>query len=617
MHEHGISIIIPIFNQKNFLTRAIQSVIAQSFTNWEIIILNDGSTDLPESVVDRYLVKYRVRYYKHDANKGLGAALNLALSYANYDYIAYLPADDVYYTSHLKLLYDCLKKAKDAILAFSGVKFNYKDGSYTSGAHYAHGQIPSLSLQLVQVMHHRTSLKWTERTELVTDNLDIMYWSKLKTLGTFVGTNRISAEWVSHPNQRHRIINELQGGGLHKYKQFYGVTHLLRFHSSNGNLIDEFEQYKRFRNIKIKDNNEPLKILVVGELAYNPERMAAFEKQGHKLYGLWMQNPFFYNTTGPLPFGSVIDIPKENWKDHIKDIKPDIIYALLNHPAVPLAHEVLSNNPDVPFIWHFKESPFYCRQEGTWNQLLDLYQKADGKIFINEICKNWFEQSVYNIGPYHILDGDLPPGCYFKHNKSQLLSTIDNEPHTVISGRPFGLTPDDVSLLAKQKIHLHLYGEYNQKAYFYWIQQAKELSKGYLHLHPNCLPDDWTREFSKYDAGWLHCFKSSNYGDLMRADWLDMNLPARMSTYAAAGLPMIQRNNAMHLVASQAITKQMNIGIFFETYVELAKKLRDTDFMNSVKENAWNRRAHFSFDSHFNSLIAFFKQIKRGKKFNQ
>lgn len=43
-----------------------------------------------------------------------------------------------------------------------------------------------------------------------------------------------------------------------------------------------------------------------------------------------------------------------------KKIKPDIIYGLLNYMSVPLAHEVLMNTKEIPFVWHFKEGPYYA-----------------------------------------------------------------------------------------------------------------------------------------------------------------------------------------------------------------------------------------------------------------
>jgi hypothetical protein len=77
----------------------------------------------------------------------------------------------------------------------------------------------------------------------------------------------------------------------------------------------------------------------------------------------------------------------------------------------------------------------------------------------------------------------------------------------------------------------------------------------YLHTHANVSQENWVREFSQYDAGWLHFFTSRNAGELMRADWDDPNYPARIATLAAAGLPMLQCDNTGHLEATQTLVR--------------------------------------------------------------
>jgi hypothetical protein len=73
--------------------------------------------------------------------------------------------------------------------------------------------------------------------------------------------------------------------------------------------LDEIDIYKSFRKKYPQDKNS-LKILLVGELAYNAERIYALEEAGHQLYGLWMTRPTYtLNTVGYLPFGNVEDIP--------------------------------------------------------------------------------------------------------------------------------------------------------------------------------------------------------------------------------------------------------------------------------------------------------------------
>lgn len=616
MNEEKISVIIPVYNQALFIGRAIRSVQKQTFQNWEIIVVNDGSSDEIEDVIDYFRVEDdRIFYFENEKNEGLGYSLNKGIGHARYDTIAYLPADDIYFEDHLSLLREALSENPDAILAFSGIKYNYRDTGHYSQGRTSLERVPERSLQLVQVMHRKVNLRWVERSELTTADLGKMYWDKLNAFGDFVATSKITAEWVSHPLQRHQLFNEFVGGGIYRYKEHYNVKHRIRFESQSGSYIDEFRDYPMPENAVVNPDGEPLKILLVGELAYNAQRICALERMGHKLYGLWIDKPFFYNTIGPLPFGNVEDISKSNWKEKVKEIKPDVIYALLNFSAVPLAHEVLVHIPGVPFVWHFKESPFYCRQQGTWNQLIELYQKSDGQIYINEETRLWFEQFLlFAKEPLpHILDGDLPPAYYFKDQRSELLSDSLGGVHTVVPGRPFGIQPEDIQALAAQDIHLHFYGDYHHRSYKNWLDKAYTLAPDHLHIYHNCTPDEWTVEFSKYDAGWLHVFESSNFGELMKAEWLDLNYPARMSTLAAAGLPMIQRDNSQHTVASQSIISKLGVGVFFDSFEDLGECLRNQVQMRQIRENCWNNRSHFSFEHHVHELVNFFRRVIRRK----
>src|SRR5690348_708419 len=95
-----VTVIMPTFNQEKFLSRAINSLLKQTLDNWELIIVNDGSTDNTFHVVQDFLEDKRIKYLQNVSNKGLGASINNALGIAQGKYIAYLPSDDIYYKDH-------------------------------------------------------------------------------------------------------------------------------------------------------------------------------------------------------------------------------------------------------------------------------------------------------------------------------------------------------------------------------------------------------------------------------------------------------------------------------------------------------------------------------------
>jgi glycosyltransferase involved in cell wall biosynthesis len=599
-----VSVLMPTYQQSRFIRRALDSLLAQTLTDWEAIIVDDGSRDGTAQAVLPFLDDSRIHYHKLSGNKGLGKALNEGLIRANGSLVAYLPSDDVYYSDHLETLKECLETDAQVVLAYSGVRHHYSQ--QTSG------QITRYPLQLVQCMHRKATVCWTERQELESDDLERLYWAKLRPLGLFSASNRVSCEWVDHPVQRHKLMQE-PVGGINPFRCYYQVTEPLHFHTSVGNDIDESRQYHHQRerpDTPLADNG--LKIMLVGELAYNADRVLALEEQGHKLYGLWMPNPYWYNSVGPLPFGHVEDLPQDNWREAIKRIQPDIIYALLNWQAVPFAHEVLMATSGVPFVWHFKEGPFICLEKGSWPELIDLYQYADGQIFSSPEMRDWFDTVIPGLSltkPTHVLDGDLPKRDWFDQPVTDLLSASDGEIHTVVPGRPIGLHPQTVAEMADQGIHLHFYGDFTHGQWRAWIEKTQVLAPAHLHLHANVDQASWVAEFSRYDAGWLHFFSSENAGEMRRANWDDLNYPARMATLAAAGLPMIQKANVGAIVATQTIVKKLGTGIFFDTIEDLGTKLRDRDRLQAIRAQVWKQRQIFTFDHHVPDLVAFFHRV--------
>lgn len=95
--EHNISAILPNYNMANLLPAALDSLLAQTKPFAEIIIVDDGSTDHSQAVIQQYLDQYpRVRLIKHDKNQGVLAALNTGIAHAVGDYVMLCAADDTY-----------------------------------------------------------------------------------------------------------------------------------------------------------------------------------------------------------------------------------------------------------------------------------------------------------------------------------------------------------------------------------------------------------------------------------------------------------------------------------------------------------------------------------------
>jgi glycosyltransferase involved in cell wall biosynthesis len=93
--EPLVSVVIPAYNREKQIAKAIQSVQLQTYTNWEMIVVDDGSIDATAKVVDGFAKQdRRIRFIRHNANRGAQAARNTGIRLAGGEWIAFLDSDD-------------------------------------------------------------------------------------------------------------------------------------------------------------------------------------------------------------------------------------------------------------------------------------------------------------------------------------------------------------------------------------------------------------------------------------------------------------------------------------------------------------------------------------------
>ena len=96
-----VSIIMPSYNTAQFITESINSVLSQTYKNWELIIVDDCSTDNTDDVIKPFLEDKRIKFFKNEKNSGAAVSRNYALREAKGKYIAFLDSDDLWF--HTKL----------------------------------------------------------------------------------------------------------------------------------------------------------------------------------------------------------------------------------------------------------------------------------------------------------------------------------------------------------------------------------------------------------------------------------------------------------------------------------------------------------------------------------
>lgn len=123
-----ISVIVPAYNVENYIKRAINSILAQSFQNFEIIIINDASTDDTNHIIQEcYSSEKKIQIIQHKYNSGLGAARNTGITHAKGKYIVFIDSDDWIENNMLEDLYSTAE-AKNADVVACGVWLAYADG---------------------------------------------------------------------------------------------------------------------------------------------------------------------------------------------------------------------------------------------------------------------------------------------------------------------------------------------------------------------------------------------------------------------------------------------------------------------------------------------------------
>jgi glycosyltransferase involved in cell wall biosynthesis len=90
-----VSVLLPVYNAEKYLENALKSILFQTYSNLEVIVVNDGSTDNSASIINSFVQTNNVKYYINPENFGISKTRNIALSYCNGEYIALLDSDDI------------------------------------------------------------------------------------------------------------------------------------------------------------------------------------------------------------------------------------------------------------------------------------------------------------------------------------------------------------------------------------------------------------------------------------------------------------------------------------------------------------------------------------------
>ena len=263
-----ISIIMPVYNAADYLKAAIQSILSQTYSHWELIIIDDASTDSTPKILKSFSRNSKIKIFKNSRNLGVAASLNRALSLSRGQYIARMDADDISHPNRLQKQLKFLQSHPKIVAC--GVQAEIINGqnqavgtrSFPQGSQSCHDY-----LMLTSPILHPTLLAKADIYK------KIGYTAKYKT----------AEDWELYfkfLNFGH--LNNLPET-LYSYRQLYG---------SNGfkNIRKAFLLITRIRLNAIKNGYQPAWLMFLSNFLQAFVVFLLPEKLVFRLFSLWRVN---------------------------------------------------------------------------------------------------------------------------------------------------------------------------------------------------------------------------------------------------------------------------------------------------------------------------------------
>ncbi len=197
-----VSVIIPTYNRAHFLRETIQSVFEQTYQNFEIFVIDDGSTDNTEEVVSKIKSEnpnHKLEYY-YSKNRGASAARNIGLAKANGEYIQHLDSDDLLLSCKIQSQIEYLKNNLDIEAVYSYSRSFNENNRNRLRARIYHDPKDQLEFVLRPwvILFHPESALWRRSAairigpcdEQVTHGEDMDYWVRFLVSGKKFGCTR-------------------------------------------------------------------------------------------------------------------------------------------------------------------------------------------------------------------------------------------------------------------------------------------------------------------------------------------------------------------------------------------------------------------------------------------
>lgn len=249
-----ISIVMPAYNCEKYIEDAIKSVMNQTYKNWELIVLDDGSKDNTVNIINGLAAQdKRIKFYQNEKNQGVSVTRNRGISLAKGEWIAFLDSDDMWQEEKLEKQMN-LKGKVNAEFMFTGSSYINEVGESYKGIFEVPTQVDYKKLRTHNVISCSSVLvkkKFFENIKMEKDDMheDYAVWLRILQQG-------VMAYAVNEPLLIYRISRNSKSGNKFKtiemtYKvfRFIGLNPVSSVYFMSRHIIGSVFKYK-----KIKDN---------------------------------------------------------------------------------------------------------------------------------------------------------------------------------------------------------------------------------------------------------------------------------------------------------------------------------------------------------------------------
>jgi glycosyltransferase involved in cell wall biosynthesis len=342
-----VSIFIPAYNAERFIAQTIESVLAQTYPEYELIIINDNSTDNTAQVLQQYQHHPKVKIFRNQHNKGVSPTSNIGIKLAQGDLIIKLDADDFYEPEYLATVVEFFEAHQDVGLVFSGVNLLHSDGRREPEMKFLNSGVWSREEFLPTLL---------ELCILRAPTICVRRCCYEK-LGGFIEEMSAHADWEMWvriaANYRVGYIARL----LANYRLSYGSNHTVQ------SMLDGRSIY---------DMRLWLSLLAANKLSYN-----LTEKElTHLRWGMYRLAMHF---AALASYYGQEDIPND-YVNFAEEILPNSLssneviklrYVHLNlHKGLLAFRDRQFKEARAHFLRAIKTSPLHCRPPWIWNKLL-------------------------------------------------------------------------------------------------------------------------------------------------------------------------------------------------------------------------------------------------------